>query len=308
MIFIEKMRKFFNRKPLLSDNQAKFSDKENIMQKQIAVFIDAENGTLPLLDELFIRLKPFGKIRLARAYGDFSQPNLDLENWKKVCFTHNISIFHHFTCRKQKNSSDIFLSIDVMDILYQQPEIDLFCLVSSDSDFSTLIQRLKNAGKMVIGAGSVQPNAEYQKLCDEFFYIRSIEKEPVIQPTSEELNLSFWQKSLAHLEQLKQQVEQFIKPPAVIIDVEPKKLIQPSTVSVLNEEQKLIKTAYQKCQAHLIKGGYVAFSRYQSHLPQEARANLKKQYKSIKKWVEQSAYFEITYIANKTEPYLKPKF
>ncbi|MDO4998479.1 MAG: NYN domain-containing protein [Neisseria sp.] len=269
------------------------------MKKRIAVLIDAENPTLPLLDKVFQRLQKHGEIILARAYGDFTSRNL--ASWRNACLQHRIQICHHFACKSHKNSSDIFLSIDAMDILHQQ-NIDIFCLVSSDSDFSSLIQRLQNAGKTVIGAGAM-PNAEYQKLCDEFFHLNSeTDEDAKTEPTlsAKKINKpSLLQQGLQCLKQLLPSKPTTIPTPA-------KK--QQTSQTQLTPEQKLIQSIYQKCQPYLTADGYLALSRFQNQLPEAERQRIKQEYKTLGKWVNKSPNFHVRTENGKTEPFIKPSF
>lgn len=132
----------------------------------IAILIDAENVSADVVPHIFKKLSQSHQIILKRAYGDFSKNQL--QKWKEIAFKHHIETIHRFSC--SKNSSDIMLAIDAMDMLYQQ-KIDTFCLFSSDSDFSSLVLRLKQTQKQVIGIGKQSANQNYKSLFDQFITI-----------------------------------------------------------------------------------------------------------------------------------------
>ena len=146
----------------------------------VAILIDAENVSADFVPHIFKKLSQSHQMILKRAYGDFSKNQL--QKWKEIAFKHHIETIHRFSCNK--NSSDIMLVIDAMDILYQQ-KIDTFCLFSSDSDFSSLVLRLKQAQKQVIGIGKQSANPSYKSLFDQFIPIdepKSIESKPISTP------------------------------------------------------------------------------------------------------------------------------
>ncbi|MDH2925082.1 NYN domain-containing protein [Nicoletella semolina] len=246
------------------------------MQK-IALLIDAENGVLPILDVVIKRLNVFGNIIIKRAYGYFSQGNLKLEAWKAACLKHNIKIAHHFICKKQKNSSDIFLSIDAMDILYTQ-NIDVFAILSSDSDFSSLLQRLKLAEKRVIGFGKISPNLIYQELCDHFFHL------------PDESGTVELQKN--------EKIQPLVSPASIaLVPISPK----------LTAEQKMIQNAFLKCKKYVDSTGFVRLSCFQGYLDKNFIVSAKKNHKTLTQWAVNSGYFKVRRNTSK-EPCLKPNF
>ncbi|KAE9540195.1 NYN domain-containing protein [Ursidibacter maritimus] len=142
--------------------------------KNVAILIDAENICIDIIDGALSDLKQFGSVRIKRIYGDFSKTQL--QKWKDIAFKYNFETIHHFSCTK--NSSDILLSIDAVDILYSHQDIDTFCLFSSDSDFSSLVQRLRKSQKQVIGIGHIPPNESYRHLFEKFLLIPHSTKIP----------------------------------------------------------------------------------------------------------------------------------
>ncbi len=118
-------------------------------EAQIAVLIDFENVGLNSIQGLFDQLSDLGRVIVKRAYADWSAAGKQRDQVLEL----GIEAVHHFHAAKvAKNSSDISLAIDAVDLLYRSP-VDTFVIVSADSDFVTLVSKLRSAGKTVIGAG-----------------------------------------------------------------------------------------------------------------------------------------------------------
>lgn len=135
---------------------------------QVAVLIDFENVGLAAIRPLFDQLSDVGRVIIKRAYGDWSQggsANQDLQ----ALGIEPIQNFH--SSSSGKNSSDIRLAIDAIDLLHQAPA-DVFVIVSADSDFVPLVTRLRSGGKMVIGAGPRDKAPEpLVNSCDRFIIL-----------------------------------------------------------------------------------------------------------------------------------------
>lgn len=131
----------------------------------IAVFIDAENFSHSLVDEAFYRINKLGKVTRALAYGDFSLPSL--KSYKDVILSHNIFAVQNFNYASGKNSADIALAIDVVEMLCVG-EFDAFVIVSNDSDFIRLAQKIRSYGKAAI---CVATNAKNERAYDEILLI-----------------------------------------------------------------------------------------------------------------------------------------
>lgn len=141
----------------------------------IAVLIDAENIDRTTIPEIFARLSDCGRIDINRAYGDWGTSNL--RGWKNTLNAFNITPIQQFTYTQGKNASDIALVIDAMDLLYQK-SLDMFVLVSSDSDFTKLASRLKDAHKRVLGFGSDTAPTSLRQACDTFICVEAPVKPP----------------------------------------------------------------------------------------------------------------------------------
>lgn len=130
----------------------------------LAVLIDAENVPGGQAQRLFAMTRALGDISVCRAYGDFT--NGALKSWSlEIMGRHGILPMQAFG--GAKNASDIALTIDAMELLYTRPDLT-FCLVSSDSDFSRLALKLREAGRTVIGFGERKARESFQNACSEF--------------------------------------------------------------------------------------------------------------------------------------------
>lgn len=135
---------------------------------KLAVLIDADNVSYqyvkPLMDEIAI----YGTPTIKRIYGDWTRQNMN--GWKSVLLDYAISPIQQFNYTTGKNSTDSALIIDAMDILYDD-NVDGFCLVSSDSDFTKLAIRLRESGKLVLGFGEEKTPNAFIAACNRFLYL-----------------------------------------------------------------------------------------------------------------------------------------
>src|SRR6476661_4183677 len=122
----------------------------NVDVVKLAVLIDADNASAAVVKELLEEIAKYGTATIKRAYGDWTTQNL--VGWKEHLHRHAIQPMQQFSYTKGKNSTDSAFIIDAMDLLYAN-NVEGFCLVSSDSDFTRLATRLREAGKLVIGLG-----------------------------------------------------------------------------------------------------------------------------------------------------------
>lgn len=143
-------------------------------EKRFAVLIDIENISAKYTELILNEASNYGNITIKRAYGDWTRQNSS--TWKEKLLDNSIIPIQQFNNTVGKNSSDSALIIDAMTILYKG-NVDGFCLVSSDSDFTRLAATLKEEGKMVVGMGeSKTPNA-LRKACDNFKMLDLLYKE-----------------------------------------------------------------------------------------------------------------------------------
>ncbi len=138
---------------------------------RLAVLIDADNAPRDCLQGVMEELAIYGTPNIKRAYGDWSTSNLS--GWKKALLDISVTPIQQFAYTKGKNSTDTAMIIDAMDILYTG-STDGFVLVSSDSDFTGLARRLREAGQYVIGVGEQKTPNALIAACNKFIYIEVI--------------------------------------------------------------------------------------------------------------------------------------
>jgi len=135
---------------------------------RLAVLIDADNAPRTQLTSIMEEIAVYGTPTVKRIYGDWTNNNMD--SWKEPLLHNAITPIQQYGYTKGKNSSDSAMIIDAMDILYSE-RVDGFCIVSSDSDFTRLATRLREAGMKVIGIGERKTPSPFIAACDKFIYI-----------------------------------------------------------------------------------------------------------------------------------------
>lgn len=135
--------------------------------QRFAVLIDADNASASVAQELIDEVAKWGTATVRRAYGDWTSQNLS--GWKDKLHRLAIQPIQQFAYTKGKNSTDSAFIIDAMDLLYAG-NVDGFCLVSSDSDFTRLATRLRESGKTVYGLGERKTPAPFVAACDKFLF------------------------------------------------------------------------------------------------------------------------------------------
>lgn len=140
---------------------------------KLAVLIDADNVSGAIVKELLEEIAKYGNPVVKRAYGDWTTANLN--GWKDRLHKHAIQPIQQFAYTKGKNSSDSAAIIDAMDLLYAG-NLDGFCIVSSDSDFTRLATRLRESGKAVFGLGEQKTPESFQAACDKFIFLEVLKK------------------------------------------------------------------------------------------------------------------------------------
>ena len=136
--------------------------------KKFAILIDGDNINNKYIKIIIDEVAKEGTITYKRIYGDWTAPNLS--PWKEVLLEFSINPIQQYAYTKGKNATDSAMIIDAMDILYTG-NVDGFCLVSSDSDFTKLAARLKESGKIVIGMGEKKTPKPFVSACSMFKYI-----------------------------------------------------------------------------------------------------------------------------------------
>lgn len=150
--------------------------------ERLAVLIDADNVPYANVKEMLEEISKNGTPTIKRIYGDWTKPTLS--GWKNVLLDNAITPIQQYSYTSGKNSSDSALIIDAMDILYSE-KVNGFCIVSSDSDFTRLATRLREAGMTVIGIGEKKTPQPFISSCNKFIYIEILKvKEPVNEVAS----------------------------------------------------------------------------------------------------------------------------
>ncbi|MDB5965520.1 MAG: Maebl [Polaromonas sp.] len=142
--------------------------------KKLAVLIDADNAQAALIQELLAEVSRYGTATIKRAYGDWTTTNL--KGWKDTLHRMAIQPIQQFSYTTGKNSTDSSLIIDAMDVLHAG-SVDGFCLVSSDSDFTRLATRIREAGLLVYGFGERKTPEPFVAACDKFIYTEILRQE-----------------------------------------------------------------------------------------------------------------------------------
>ena len=138
---------------------------------RLCVLIDADNAPRTAMKDVMAEIAVYGTPTIKRIYGDWTTPQL--ASWKNILLENAIPPIQQYSYTTGKNSTDSAMIIDAMDILYSQ-RVDGFVLVSSDSDFTRLATRLREAGMKVFGIGEKKTPAPFIVACDKFVYIEVI--------------------------------------------------------------------------------------------------------------------------------------
>lgn len=170
---------------------------ETSIDLKLAVLIDADNVPSANIREMLEEIAKYGNPTYKRIYGDWTKPNLD--HWKKVLLDNSIIPIQQYAYTTGKNATDSAMIIDAMDILYTG-RVEGFFLVSSDSDFTRLASRLREAGMKVFGLGKKQTPNPFVSACNKFIYIEVLSTTgdaPVLSPTKTKSNKTKGEKQLA---------------------------------------------------------------------------------------------------------------
>jgi len=140
-------------------------------EANIALLIDADNASPDHLDEVLLVLGELGTINIRRAYGNWQKPTL--KGWGQLSTAHSIIPIQQFDVVKGKSATDMRMTIDAMDLLYRG-HVDGFGIVSSDSDFLPLAQRIREDGLPVYGFGTAKTPISFQNSCTRFFDVAAL--------------------------------------------------------------------------------------------------------------------------------------
>ncbi|MGN3973216.1 NYN domain-containing protein [Tsuneonella sp. SYSU-LHT278] len=147
------------------------SNNENL--RNIALLIDADNTQPKAIDPVLTVMAELGQVNIRRAYGNFAKGNL--AKWDTITNRYGIRPQQQFDVSKGKNATDMAMTIDAIDLLYQG-KVDGFGIMSSDSDFTPLVTRLRQDGIVVYGFGSAKTPQAFKSVCTRFIDIDQLIK------------------------------------------------------------------------------------------------------------------------------------
>lgn len=150
---------------------------------RLAVLIDADNIPHRHVQRMMAEIARYGTPTFKRIYGDWTRPTV--AGWKSVLLENAITPVQQYSYTTGKNATDSAMIIDAMDILYSA-KVEGFCIVSSDSDFTRLATRLREAGMKVIGIGEKKTPSPFVVACDKFIYLEILEQDAETEAESEE--------------------------------------------------------------------------------------------------------------------------
>ncbi len=173
---------------------------------RLAVLIDGDNIPSAYIKEMMEEIAKYGNPTIKRIYGDWTRPGL--AKWKDLLLENAITPIQQYGYTTGKNSTDSAMIIDAMDILYSE-KVDWFCIVSSDSDFTRLATRLREAGMRVYGIGEKKTPKPFIVACDKFIYIE------ILTPSKKEFTKKVaktkkWEKVI---------IDPVIENPSGIVDI-----------------------------------------------------------------------------------------
>lgn len=140
-------------------------------EKKIAVLIDADNVSQKYIKYILDEIATYGIPTYKRIYGDWTSPQM--VSWKEQLLEYSVSPIQQYSYTTGKNATDSALIIDAMDILYSG-QVNGFCIVSSDSDFTRLASRLREAGMFVLGMGEKKTPRPFIVACEKFTYLEAL--------------------------------------------------------------------------------------------------------------------------------------
>jgi len=166
------LRKFqvmgvFHRAPVRNIRHIKERNMAYGKIEKLAVLIDADNAQPSIIEGLLSEIAKYGTANVKRIYGDWTVPGL--KGWKEVLLQYSIQPIQQFRYTLGKNATDSAMIIDAMDLLYAD-KFDGFCIVSSDSDFTKLASRIREAGLVVYGFGEKKTPEAFVSACDKFIF------------------------------------------------------------------------------------------------------------------------------------------
>lgn len=148
--------------------------EEQISRNKIAILIDGDNAQSSLLPQMLVEAGKYGLVTVRRIYGDWTTSSMN--QWKDVLNFHAVQPVQQFRYTIGKNATDSAMIIDAMDLLHSGV-VEGFCLVSSDSDYTRLATRIREAGVYVMGIGEKKTPKPFVNACDVFVYTSNLQAE-----------------------------------------------------------------------------------------------------------------------------------
>ncbi len=145
--------------------------EENIIRRRISILIDGDNAQASLLPQMLAETSKYGQVTIRRIYGDWTTASMN--SWKKVLNNHAVQPVQQFRYTIGKNATDSAMIIDAMDVLHSN-DVSGFCLVSSDSDYTRLATRIREAGIFVMGIGEKKTPKPFVNACDLFVFTENL--------------------------------------------------------------------------------------------------------------------------------------
>ena len=143
------------------------------IERRIAILIDGDNAQSSLIEQILVEAGKYGNATIRRVYGDWTTPNMS--SWKDILNIHAFQPIQQFRYTVGKNATDSAMIIDAMDILHSD-QVDGFCLVSSDSDYTRLATRIRESGLLVVGIGEKKTPRAFVSACNVFIYTENLSR------------------------------------------------------------------------------------------------------------------------------------
>ncbi|MFW5713749.1 MAG: NYN domain-containing protein [Brevefilum sp.] len=153
-------------------NQLTTEHVEDI-ERRVAILIDGDNAQASLIEQILVEAGKFGNATIRRVYGDWTTPNMN--SWKDTLNMHAFQPIQQFRYTVAKNATDSAMIIDAMDILHSD-QVEGFCLVSSDSDYTRLATRIRESGLLVVGIGEKKTPRAFVSACNVFIYTENLNR------------------------------------------------------------------------------------------------------------------------------------
>jgi|GEM_PF-576660 len=164
------------------------------MEKRIAIMIDGENVSSDYIEHIIKEASKYGSILISRLYGNIEKLS---KTWKKKAVDYAIKMMHQYKVATSKNAADMAMALDALEFKYQD-KIDVFFIVSSDSDFTPLATKLKELGAYVVGIGEEEKTKAFKSAYSEFKYFEYFEIE---EKTNEEVNNNNNEEEVEYVEE-----------------------------------------------------------------------------------------------------------